>query len=83
MYELEITPILNAPYQLARVTIPLNDLKLALTYRYMYERRAIRLVTRSTPHQEYIINFKTQRHKEKTLRQLLKLATPFLDEQGL
>ena len=46
-YDIEITPILNAPYQLAQITIPLKDLKAALTYRYMYERRAIRLVTRS------------------------------------
>ena len=79
MFAIEITPILNAPYQLARVTIPLQDLKLALTYRYLYERRAIRLVTR-TASAEYIINFKSQRHKEKALKTILKLAAPFLDQ---
>lgn len=57
IYEIQITPILNAPYQLAEVKIPLQDLKVALTYRYMFERRAIRLVTRSES-KEFIINFK-------------------------
>lgn len=78
LYEIDITPILNAPYQLTRVTIPLQDLKLALTYRYLYERRAIRLVTR-TSNAEYLINFKTQRHKDKALKTLLRLAAPYLD----
>ena len=61
------------------MTIPLQDLKLALTYRYLYERRAIRLVTR-TSNAEYIISFKSQRHKDKALKTLLKLAAPYLDE---
>ena len=78
LYEIEITPILNAPYQLAQVTIPLQDLKVALTYRYMYERRAIRLVTRSES-KEYIINFKNQRHKDKALKCILRLAGQHLD----
>ena len=78
MHEIEITPILNAPYQLAQVTIPLQDLKVALTYRYMYERRAIRLVTRSE-NKEYIINFKNQRHKERALKCITRLAAPYLD----
>ena len=51
---------------------------MALTYRYMYERRAIRLVTRSES-KEFIINFKNQRHKEKALRCITKLAQPYLD----
>ena len=46
---------------------------MALTYRYMYERRAIRLVTRSEC-KEFIINFKNQRHKEKALKCITKLA---------
>ena len=78
LYEIQITPILNAPYQLAEVKIPLQELKVALTYRYMYERRAIRIVTRSEC-KEYIINFKNQRHKDKALKCILRLAGPFLD----
>ena len=83
-FEIEITPILNAPYQLSRVTIPLKDLKVCLTYRYMYERRAIRFVTKLEA-KEYIINFKSEKHKQKVLKHLLKLAAPHLDitMQGL
>ena len=53
---------------------------MALTYRYMYERRAIRLVTRSES-KEYIINFKNQRHKDKALKCILRLAGSHLDPQ--
>ena len=72
-FEIEITPILNAPYQLAQVTLPLQDLKAVLTYRYLFERKAIRLLTR-TESREYIICFKSQRHKDKALRCITKLA---------
>lgn len=66
-YEIEVTPILNAPYQLAQVTISLQDLKAVLTYRYLYERKAIRLVTRAES-KEFIIVFKSERHKDKALK---------------
>ena len=79
MFELEITPILNAPHQLNRTTIPLNDLKAVLTYRYMFERRSIRLVTRLKC-DEYILQFKNVKHKDKALKTILKFAAPYLDQ---
>lgn len=77
-YEIEVTPILNAPYQLAQVTIAMQDLKAVLSYRYLYERKAIRLVTRSE-NKELIVVFKSVRHKDKALKQIIKLAQPYLD----
>ena len=78
MFELEITPILNAPHQLNRISIPLNDLKAALTYRYMLERKSIRLVTRLKCN-EYILQFKNVKHKDRALKSILKYAAPYLD----
>ena len=57
----------------------MQDLKAVLTYRYMYERRAIRILTRQES-KEYIIHFKSQRQKEKALKCLTKLAAQYLDE---
>ena len=51
---------------------------MCLTYRYMYERRAIRLVTKMEC-KEYIVNFKTEKNKTKVMKQILKLAGPHLD----
>ena len=45
----------------------------------MYERRAIRIVTRESAPQEYLIQFKSQRHKEKALNLILKSAGKYLD----
>ena len=79
MYEIEITPIMNAPHQLNRITIPLNDLKAALTYRYMYERRTLRLVTRSKS-EEYLVQFKNIKHKDRVLKTITRLAGQYLDK---
>jgi hypothetical protein len=43
--ELELMPILNAPHQCASVTIAMKNIKLVLTYRYLFSRNALRIVT--------------------------------------
>ena len=45
----------------------------------MYERRTIRLVTRSKCN-EYLVQFKNIKHKEKVLKTITKYAEPYLDK---
>jgi len=70
-------PILNAPHQCASVTIEMKKIKLLLTYRYLFARNALRIVTHQN--QEYLIRFRSYKHKEKVFKILLKYATEFLD----
>lgn len=51
--ELELIPLLNAPHQASPVTITMQNIKLVLTYRYLFQRNAIRLVTHQN--QEYLL----------------------------
>ena len=79
LYELEITPILNAPHQMNRISVPLTDIKAVMTYRYMFERKSIRIITRLEC-KEYLLQFKNQKHKDKALKTILKFAEPYLDQ---
>ena len=45
----------------------------------MYERRTIRLVTRSKSC-EYLVQFKNIKHKDRVLKTIIKFASPYLDQ---
>jgi len=66
--ELELIPILNAPHQTSPVLISMQNVKLVLTYRYLFQRNAIRIVTHQN--HEYLLHFRSFKHKDKVLRTL-------------
>ncbi len=63
--ELSLQPIFNCPYQTALITVALSDLKYALPYRYMYQLKAVRLVTFANL--EYLVVAKDPSYLEKIL----------------
>ena len=52
---LEIVPIMNAPYQNSNLQIELNDIRIIHLYRYMFQYKALRVVT--VDGREYIFEF--------------------------
>lgn len=42
---LELSPIVNSPYQSETLTIYPRDIKWVLAYKYMYRNRGVRIVT--------------------------------------
>ena len=77
---MELLPIVNAPHQCGSTFINLREVKLALTYRYLFQRNALRIVTHSND--EYLLKFRSHKHKDKVLKLLLKYATldPFYQQ---
>ena len=43
--DIELIPILNAPHQFQSIAFGAKDIKLCLTYRYLFQRTALRIVT--------------------------------------
>jgi len=46
-----------------------------MTYRYLYDRNALRIITISGGHQEYIVKFKSRKHKSKAQSSISRLCT--------
>jgi hypothetical protein len=59
------------------VLISIQNVKLALTYRYLFQRNAIRIVTHQN--HEYLLHFRSFKHKDKVLITLSKYAALYLD----
>lgn len=69
---IEIIPVMNAPYQVQHIHIPLNQIKIVHVYRYMFQYKAIRIVTTSlsSPPEEYIFDFQKKKHADKVMEVL-------------
>lgn len=52
---LEILPIMNSPYQSQTLIIPLASIKILHIYRYLFQHKALRIVT--DKQDEYIFDF--------------------------
>ena len=64
--ELTLQPIFNCPYQSeTQITLNLHEIKYALPYRYMYQLKAMRLVTFNA--NEYLIVAKDPTYLDKIL----------------
>lgn len=66
---LEIVPIMNAPYQNANLQIELDDIRIVHLYRYMFQYKALRVVT--VDGREYIFEFQKVKHANKALEVLI------------
>lgn len=53
---IELQPMINAPHQLSALCIPTELIKFALPYRYLFEYKAIRIVTHNS-NEEFILVF--------------------------
>lgn len=66
---LEILPILNAPYQSQKIQIQLDDIRIVHIYRYLFQYKAVRIVTKRAD--EFIFEFQKIKHAHKVLEVLI------------
>lgn len=66
---MEILPILNAPYQSQKIQIQLDDIKIVHVYRYLFQYKSIRIVTKRA--EEFIFEFQKEKHAKKVLEVLI------------
>eukprot|EP00347_Sterkiella_histriomuscorum_P014669 403360000 len=80
LYNLQLIPIMNSPYQIMPIFISLDQIKYVQTYRYLFQYNSIRIVTHQS-HEEYILVFSKQESKDKCLNLLLKHCPNLLNDQ--
>lgn len=66
---IEIIPVMNAPYQSQTLTIALDRIKIIHAYRYLFQYKAIRIVTDKC--EEYIFEFSKLKYCQRVLNLLL------------
>lgn len=60
---------MNAPYQSQKIQIQLEDITVVHIYRYMFQYRSLRIVTKNA--EEYIFEFQKPKYAQKVLEVLL------------
>lgn len=60
---------MNAPYQSQTLLIPLPRIKIVQTYRYLFQYKALRIVTEDCD--EYIFDFTKQKYCQRAIEALL------------
>lgn len=73
--------MLNAPHQSNPICIDLDRIRIVSKYRYMFEYKALRIVTWDSP-EEYVFLFKTVKNKDKAIEMIQKYS-PNLDNSLL
>jgi len=68
---------MNAPYQEQSLAIPLGKLRICHVYRYMFQYKAIRIVTADG--EEYIFEFQKNKYAERAIEAISELS-PYLSD---